>query len=150
MVLPAFRASLAGPGAINTAACAVAALATAPSLRGRTLPENHAAALAALGDRETEVSELAVAQWCVAELKGSTAAAPTPTCTPHSTPFLLLSPLGLELPSAEADYFSKPYKSSCYSPNVIEQTAHCDHKPLVAWVFVRLLLHRRSAAGWAE
>ena len=34
------------------------------------MPENHAAALAALGDRETEVSELAVAQWCVAELKG--------------------------------------------------------------------------------
>ena len=41
-------------------------------------------------------------------------------------------------------------KSSCYSPNFIEQTAHCDHKPRAAWVCVRLLLHRRSAAGWAE
>ena len=41
-------------------------------------------------------------------------------------------------------------KSSCYSPNFIEQTAHCDHKPWAAWVHVRLLLHRRSAAGWAE
>ena len=41
-------------------------------------------------------------------------------------------------------------KSSCHSPNSTEQTAHCDHKPRVAWVFVRLLLHRRSAAGWAE
>ena len=41
-------------------------------------------------------------------------------------------------------------KSSCYSPNFIEQTAHCDHKPRAAWVYVRLLLHRRSAAGWAE
>ena len=41
-------------------------------------------------------------------------------------------------------------KSSCYSPNFIEQTAHCDHKPQAAWVYVRLLLHRRSAAGWAE
>lgn len=40
--------------------------------------------------------------------------------------------------------------SGCYSPNVIEQTAHCDHKPRAAWVYVRLLLHRRSAAGWAE
>ena len=41
-------------------------------------------------------------------------------------------------------------KSSCYSPKFIEQTAHCDHKPRAAWVHVRLLLHRRSAAGWAE
>ena len=40
-------------------------------------------------------------------------------------------------------------KPGCYSPNSIEQTAHCDHKPRAAWVFVRLLLHRRSAAGWA-
>ena len=31
-----------------------------------------------------------------------------------------------------------------------KKKAHCDHKPRVAWVFVRLLLHRRSAAGWAE
>ena len=41
-------------------------------------------------------------------------------------------------------------KSSCYSPNFIEQAAHCDHKPRAAWVYVRLLLHRHSAAGWAE
>ena len=41
-------------------------------------------------------------------------------------------------------------KLSCYSPNFIEQTAHCDHKPRAAWVFVRVLLHRRSAASWAE
>ena len=41
-------------------------------------------------------------------------------------------------------------KSSCYSPNFIEQTAHCDHKPRAAWMHVRLLLHRRSAAGSAE
>ena len=41
-------------------------------------------------------------------------------------------------------------KSSCHSPNFIEQTAHCDHKPRAAWVYVRLLLHWRSAAGWAE
>ena len=41
-------------------------------------------------------------------------------------------------------------KSSCYSPNFIEQTAHCDRKPRAAWVHLRLLLHRRSAAGWAE
>ena len=34
--------------------------------------------------------------------------------------------------------------------NYIEQTAHCDHKPWAARVFVRLSLHRRSAAGWAE
>ena len=46
--------------------------------------------------------------------------------------------------------FSAQVKSSCYSPNFIEQTAHCDHKPRAAWVYVRLLLHRRSAAGWAE
>jgi len=26
----------------------------------------------------------------------------------------------------------------------------CDHKPRAAWVYVRLLLHRCSAAGWAE
>ena len=25
-------------------------------------------------------------------------------------------------------------KSSCYSPNFVEQTAHCDHKPRAAWV----------------
>ena len=42
------------------------------------------------------------------------------------------------------------FKSSCYSRNFIEQTPHCDHKPRAAWVYVRLLLHRRSAAGWAE
>ena len=41
-------------------------------------------------------------------------------------------------------------KSSGHSPNFIEQTAHCDHKQRAAWVHVRLLLHRRSAAGWAE
>ena len=41
-------------------------------------------------------------------------------------------------------------KSSFYSPNFIEQTSHCDHKPRAAQVYVRLLLHRRSAAGWAE
>ena len=41
-------------------------------------------------------------------------------------------------------------RSGCYSPNFIEQKAHCDHKPRAAWVHVRLLLHRRSAAGWAE
>ena len=29
------------------------------------------------------------------------------------------------------------------------QKAHCDHKPRAAWVFMRLLLHRRSAVGWA-
>ena len=40
-------------------------------------------------------------------------------------------------------------KSSCYSPNFVEQTAHCDHKPRAVWVYVRLLLHRRSAASWA-
>ena len=45
---------------------------------------------------------------------------------------------------------NREVKSNCYSPNFIEQTAHCDHKPRAAWVFVRLLLHRRSAAGWAE
>jgi len=38
-------------------------------------------------------------------------------------------------------------KSSCYSPSTIEQTAHFDHKPRTAWVFVRLLLHRRSVGG---
>ena len=36
-------------------------------------------------------------------------------------------------------------KSSRYSPNFIEQAAYCDHKPRVAWVYVRLLLHRRSS-----
>ena len=41
-------------------------------------------------------------------------------------------------------------KSSDYSPNFTEQTAHCDHKPRAAWVYVRLLIHWRSAAGWAE
>jgi len=35
-------------------------------------------------------------------------------------------------------------------PKFIEQTAHCDHKPRAAWAFVRLLLHRCSAAGCAE
>ena len=35
-----------------------------------------------------------------------------------------------------------------HSPSFIEQAVHCDHMPRVAWVFVRLLLHRRSAAGW--
>ena len=48
------------------------------------------------------------------------------------------------------DLRASQVKSSCYSPNFIEQTAHCDHKPRAAWVYVRLLLHRRSAAGWAE
>ena len=42
-----------------------------------------------------------------------------------------------------------PLKSSCHSPNSIEQTVHCDHKPRTAWVHVRLLLHRWSAAGWS-
>ena len=41
-------------------------------------------------------------------------------------------------------------KLSCYSLNFIEQAAHYDHKPRAAWLHVRLLVHRRSAAGWAE
>ena len=41
-------------------------------------------------------------------------------------------------------------KSSYYSPNFKEQTAQCDHKPRAACVFVRMLLHRRSAVGWAR
>jgi hypothetical protein len=39
--------------------------------------------------------------------------------------------------------------SSCNSPSCIEQTAHCDHKPRAAWVFVRMLPHPCSAAGCA-
>ena len=41
-------------------------------------------------------------------------------------------------------------KSICYSPSFIVQAAHRDYTPRAAWVFVRLLLHRHSATGWAE
>ena len=47
-------------------------------------------------------------------------------------------------------WMGRQIKSRCCSLNFIEQTVRCDHKPRAAWVFVRLLLHRRSAAGWAE
>ena len=47
-------------------------------------------------------------------------------------------------------FFLVQVKLSCYSPNFIEQTAHCDHRPRAAWVFMRLLFDRRSAARWTE
>ena len=45
---------------------------------------------------------------------------------------------------------TRAVKLSYYSPNFIEQTARFNHKPRAAWVYVRMLLNRRSAAGWAE
>ena len=52
--------------------------------------------------------------------------------------------------STAPEWRQSQVKPSSYSPNFMEQTAHCDHKPRAAWVYVRLLLHRLSAAGWAE
>ena len=34
---------------------------------------------------------------------------------------------------------ARQVKSSCYSPKIIEQIAHSDHKPREAWVHVRRL-----------
>ena len=44
----------------------------------------------------------------------------------------------------KANIDNSQVKSSCYSPNFIEKTAHCDHKPRAACVYVRLLLHRHN------
>ena len=83
-------------------------------------------------------------------------AAPNDLIIPHGTRqeadlFARKTGSGIEPgPRFDRKSASSQVKSSCYSPNFIEQTAHCDHKPRAALVFVRLLLHRRSAAGWAE
>ena len=60
--------------------------------------------------------------------------------------FLFLGAESMGMASTRREKF----KFSSYSLNFIDQTAHFDHKARVACVFVRLLLHRRSAADWAE
>ena len=63
----------------------------------------------------------------------------------HLENYIILS----EMEGPALDFWSNQTESG-HSPYFKEQTAITDHRPLAALVIVRVLLHRRSAAGWVE
>ena len=63
----------------------------------------------------------------------------------HLENYIILS----EMEGPALDFWSNQTESG-HSPYFKEQTAITDHRPLAASVIVRVLLHRRSAAGWVE